>query len=147
MEENTSSTNLFVIDASYILAALMPDEKEEIALNTIIEYKNKNIFLASTTLLPYEVANSLRSNINRGRIAYRKAMELLTEFGNLQIPFYPIEYAKYFAISCKYNISCYDASYVALAKEKGAGLLTFDKRLKEISDTRYSIEKHKSTHS
>lgn len=130
MEESTKA--LFVIDASYILAALMPDEQDECAVKTLFQYQNDTIDLISTSLLPYEIANSMRNNILRKRIPLKIAMELLEEFIKLEIPFYPVCPMTSLHIAEKHNISCYDASYVTLAKERNAQLLTFDTRLKSL---------------
>ena len=131
MEENTKHS--FVIDASFVVAYLMPDEQSEEAKKYFSQYQKKEINLITTTLLPYEVVNSLRSNVSRKRITAIQAQRLLELFEKYSIPQLPIEFEKVLQISMTHSITCYDASYIALAKEREAKLLTFDERLHAIT--------------
>lgn len=130
MEENTKP--IFVIDASFVVAYLMPDEQLEEAKKYFSQYQKQEISLITTTLLAYEVINSLRSNVSRNRITAIQAKKLFTLFDTYSIPQLPVDFETVLEISMTHNISCYDASYVALAKEKGAKLLTFDERVGEL---------------
>ncbi len=131
----------FVIDASFLLGWLLPDEKSS-GIDSIFEqYANGEIELYSTKLLPFEVANGLRSAFLRKRLTQAKAKKLLHEFLKLDIVLDFVEYKLLWKISQKYSLTCYDSSYVALAYNRKIGLLTMDNELKK-SASNYTKIKH-----
>jgi len=130
MEENIKP--IFVIDASFVVAYLVPDEQSEEAKQYFSQYQKQEINLITTTLLAYEVINSLRSNVSRNRITAIQAQRLFQLFENYSIPQLPVELETVLEISMIHKITCYDAPYVVLAREKGAKLLTFDERVGEL---------------
>ena len=116
MEESNSTA--FVIDASYLLGWLIPDETT-IDISAIMEqYANGLIQLFSTELLPFEIANGLRSAVMRNRITTLKANQLLTAFLQLGITIEKVDISQVWNLSQKYVLTCYDAAYLALAYEK-----------------------------
>lgn len=130
MEENTDV--IFVIDTSYVMSFLMPDEQSAQAVSLFFSFSKKQVILLTTTLLPYEVTNSLRTNVLRKRISSTMACNLIARFSQLNIPKLSPDIEQVIKISLDNHISCYDASYIALAREKKAQLLTFDDRLKGL---------------
>jgi len=131
MEENTKKK--YVIDASFVLSHLMPDELSEEATLFFLKYKTKKIEFITTTLLLYELANSFSSNIKRNRISPSEANRLLDLYQDYRIVEYSVNLKEVLKLSFKYNISCYDSSYIWLSKEKKAKFLTFDSQLKSIN--------------
>lgn len=131
MDENIKQ---YIVDTSFVLSFLMPDEQSEEARMFFDRYGRKEVAFISTTLLKYEVANALWTNVLRKRITAAEGEGLLSRFKLLKIPTLSVEMQDIFELSIKLNISCYDASYVALAHEKNAKLLTFDERLKKLAE-------------
>lgn len=130
MEENIREQ--FVVDASFVINYLLPDEKNPQSDFVFQEYARKNISLISNQLLPFEVLNSLRYAVLRKRIASSFAENMTTFFFDLYIVCYPVDMYQTFLFAQKNNLTVYDASYVWLAKEKGIKLLTFDTRLQQL---------------
>lgn len=130
MAENTNSPPAVVIDASAILAKLLPDEEQFEQVEDYYQHfaKNELNFLAPT-LLRFEVTNALRSAVVRERISAGVAGQLLAEFLKLPIYYEESNFLEVFNIALQHNLSAYDASYVALALSREIGLVSLDRRL------------------
>ena len=112
-----------VIDASYVMSWLLPDERSPEPLR---EAK------IAPELLRYEVINSLRSAVKQRRVDPETSEGLLKEFGKWNVEYVKMPEIEVLRTALNNNISGYDACYVWLAKEKGAELLTFDKKLVKL---------------
>lgn len=129
-----AANNLFVVDSSFILSILLPDEnilpqtEENLKLLTI----SKNKFF-SPKLLDYEVGNGIRSALIRKRITIKSVNILTANFLLLPVKKMEISIDKTLAVSIKNSLSFYDAAYVFLAKTLNATLLTLDKKLADLS--------------
>ena len=125
-----AGSNLFVVDSSYILSVLLPDEKRLPAaknnLKLITSEKNKII---SSPLLEFEVGNGIRSALLRKRIKSNSPSILIKNFNLLPIKIEKIDNERVLSISITNNLSFYDATYVFLAKSRNAALLTLDDKL------------------
>ena len=76
MEENIKE--VFVIDASYLLAFLLNENNYEV--NKLMEkYQAKQINLISTFLFKFEVSNALKTAVLRKRINKLKAQKIIIE--------------------------------------------------------------------
>lgn len=133
MDENSKKE--FVLDASFILAHLLPDEKTKNIAITFKSYIDKKVGLISTPLLPFEVINGLKSGVLRKRITESIAIELTKLFLDFEIGLISINYTKVLSYALKNSLSVYDASYVILAQTRNIPLLTLDKTLKKLSTT------------
>lgn len=122
-----------ILDASFILDFLLPDENSREVLQIFKEYKNKNIHFSSSLILPFEVANGLKYAVKSKRITNEDASEILTKFLELEIEFLESDIKNTLSLSLKRDLSIYDASYVVLAYEKNLPLLTLDNRLKKLT--------------
>jgi predicted nucleic acid-binding protein len=119
-----------VVDASVVLSWLLPDEKITGKSNKLYEkYVVGEVRLLAPDLLWYEVVNGIRSAVVRKRINKKIGKEAVVKFSELGLEFKDQSgvFGKVLEISLKYDLSIYDASYVALAKEVGSKLFTFDK--------------------
>ena len=124
-----SIKQIFVIDASYLLAFLLKENNFEV--NELMkQYKSKKVSLISTTLLKFEVCNTLKTAILRKRVNKKYAQELLQAFLEYDILEENIDFLQVFKLSISKNISFYDASYLYLAKSKEIKLLTLDNLIK-----------------
>jgi len=129
MAENTKT---FVIDASYVLSFLLPSENTPEAQKLFSIYQQQKISLIAPILLSYEIANALKTNVMRKKISQKQAYNLLSAFKLLNIKQAPIGFKDVLKTAIDHNVSAYDASYLVLAKKKGAKLLTLDKKLSRI---------------
>ena len=123
----------FVVDASFVLSSLLPDEKSPEADKLLGRYVAGEIDLVSTNVFELEVFNGLRSAILQNRIAKRDALAIAERFLKLSISCEGIDPYRAFLIAQKENLSVYDASYVFLARSKNLPLLTLDRRMARLA--------------
>jgi predicted nucleic acid-binding protein len=117
-------TKKFVLDTSYAISWLMPDEESP-----------KLIYdrLIAPELLVFEVINALKTCVRSKRITPDIAQQLLREFESWDISYFKIENKSVLKLAVELELSGYDASYLWLAKEQKAELLTWDKKLKKLT--------------
>lgn len=127
------SKPLYVIDASFFLCYLMPDEYKNDVQKVFDQLKNGAIGFISTRLLPFEVANGIYAAVLSKRIDNTLAGNLIEDFLQFPVPLEEINYASTLELALKYRRSIYDASYVLLARQNDLPLLTLDKQLKRLS--------------
>ena len=120
----------FVIDASVVLAWMLPDEQSDRAEAVISRVAADQAFAPSLLLL--EVGNALLQAQRRKRIARSMRAELLEAFTALPLMLEPISAASMMEaghIAEAHSLSLYDGVYVALAASRNCRLATFDRRL------------------
>ena len=130
--ENTNYENTFVVDTSFVLAYLLPDEKEREVEEMFTKFEENKINFISPNLLAYETINGLRSAVVQKRQTPKAAMLLLQAFLDLGIFFEKTDEKEVLNLALQKSITAYDASYVWLAKSKNIKLLTLDKKLESI---------------
>ena len=131
MVEN--NTTAFIIDASYLLGWLIPDETTLDISDIMQQYANGSLQLFSTNLLPFEIANGLRSATLQKRVNVRQASKLLDLFLHLGIELENVDIDHVWNLSQKHYLTCYDAAYLALSREKKLPLLTHDSALRKVA--------------
>lgn len=82
--------------------------------------------LAAPELLDAEVLAVLRREMLAGRIAERRAAEAVADLGDWGVERVAHRPLLREAWSLRANVNAYDALYVALARQRGAALLTAD---------------------
>ncbi len=121
-----------VIDASAVLAALLPEEPVQPAARRVLErYVAGELELLAPTLLPYEVANSLlkaERKPERG-VSPEVVDEILQRLEDLGIPLEAVSMREAVTWARRYKRWAYDAAYLALAEREEAPLITADRRL------------------
>lgn len=122
----------YTLDASFILAFLLPDEHSEEVVKIFREYEAKKVHFISTTILPLEVVNGLKYAIGK-RINKGEAVRLIYDFLGLSINSFEPDLEEVLNISLDMKISVYDASYLYLAKSQKAPLLTLDEALQKLA--------------
>ena len=137
MAENTKlNTVRFVIDTSALISFLLPDEISNQKIKEVFNsFATEDYTFYAPHLLIYEVANVLKTAVVRGRVNAKDAKVIFEKFLNLPIIFLKVDYVKALELSLKYNLTFYDASYMQLAIQKKADLLTLDKRLTNLLKT------------
>lgn len=125
--------NCYVIDSSFLLSWLLPDEALLDKYKKIVnEFKKHTSIFISCELLKYEIGNSLKSAVIRKRITAKEAKDILTVFENMYIEYRDTDKEEILNISIKNNLSFYDASYLYLAKANKCRLLTLDTALSKM---------------
>jgi predicted nucleic acid-binding protein len=130
--ENTNYKNAFVVDTSFVLAYLLPDEKERQVDEMFSRFEENKASFISPYLLVYEVINGLRSAVIQERQSPEAAKLLMDAFLHMGITFEKVDEIKVLSLALAKNITAYDASYVWLANSKKIKLLTLDERLASI---------------
>jgi predicted nucleic acid-binding protein len=123
---------IYVLDASFVAAQIIPDEK-----NPRIEKMYSKIKPDDEKLAPhliwYEIANLFQNLLRRKRYADDKIMEffpfLIAMRLKCDFETGPDYTKKLLLLSSEYGLSSYDAVYLELAERKNAALCTFDKKL------------------
>jgi predicted nucleic acid-binding protein len=120
-----------VIDASVVLAWLAPDEVVIGEVNRMLELSAQGKFgFTAPELLKYEVWNSLKTLVDRKRLAVEKLPEAIEKFETLRIKFVIHQDGEEVVkTAIKENLSGYDAAYVVLARKTKTKLLSLDKKL------------------
>ncbi len=121
-----------VIDASVVLKWYLSDEEHgDRALDILDAHASDRIALCAPALLEFEVANGLVIAKRRIRVGMDDALKAMQGFAELGIELYPLStlFQKVLDYSDRYNISAYDAAYVALAGDLKTNVVTADKRL------------------
>lgn len=123
----------YIIDSSFMLAHLLPDENLNEVDSIFTEYAQGKVFFFAPYILPLEVINGLRSAAVSKRIDKNTAQTLIDDFLNVKIEFQKINFKNTLATSFKSSCSIYDASYIALSQDKNLPFLTLDKKLAKLS--------------
>jgi predicted nucleic acid-binding protein len=113
-----------VVDASAVGALLFGEPSAE-RVATALEGKD----LAAPTLLPYEIASICAKKIAAHPGEERIHLEALELFPRLNVALHVVPPAEAVSIARRRKLTTYDASYLWLAAEMGADLVTLDDTL------------------
>lgn len=122
----------FVVDASFVITFLFPDEPSEHINALFDQLAEEKIEFISTQLLPFEIANSLYIAIRRKRFNPRVAYKIMDSFFKLDIKLEEVNIQEVLRLSFQREITAYDSSYITLAKQRKVPLLTLDKKLEKL---------------
>lgn len=120
----------FVVDASVILAWMLPGERHQAAANLVARLRSAGA--CAPDLLMLEVANALLTTERRGRITGGEREELTDVLARLPLILVPVgadQMQEAAEIASWFSLSTYDASYLALAMVRSLPIATFDTRL------------------
>lgn len=124
-----------VCDASAVVATLLdagPDGRWATeALN--------GVNLVAPSLVNYEVSNIIRRHELAGRVGTDQAAQAHADLLDLAIEYWPYEVLGSRVWELRSNLSCYDASYVAVAELTGSPLVTLDRRIGRAPNLRCVI--------
>lgn len=130
MAENT---NRFVLDSSFVLSFLLPDENHEKVKKVFKEYSDGELQFIAPIILPFEVVNGIKSAHLSKRINQATAIYLIEDFLELEISFYEVSFKEAFSISDSNSLSIYDAAYICLSRAESLDILTLDKKMVNVS--------------
>lgn len=125
-----------VVDASAIVSLLIDPG----AVGRLIATRLSDAALLAPALLPFDVANVLRRRRNGGLLSSAEAGLALEGFAEMPIDLWPWETVAGRAWALGDDLSSYDASYVSLAEQTNAILVTRDKRLAAAPGLRCTVE-------
>jgi predicted nucleic acid-binding protein len=124
-----------VIDASFALALVLPDESSTAAERLVRSAAAGEVRLLTAGLWPIEMANGLLQAARRRRIAAQDRLiahdfllGLPVTVADEQIPASVL-----FTLADEERLTVYDACYLALAIERGARLATTDSPLRKAA--------------
>lgn len=139
--------NNIVVDASVVAPWLLPDEPNQISLKIKQDFTTKSIFISAPFIIFYEVNNLLNSATRRLRVSKEEAETAYKSFLNLDFTAYSSKSLMELTLikALDFNISSYDASYIALAEYLQVPLYTADERL--LRKTKNSLVKPLSEYS
>ena len=118
---------MIVIDSSYALALVMPDEARPASIGDVLPQS-----LATPTIWPLEIANAMRTSLRRGRLEAPQVEVLCERLSELEIDVVSTVHdspAKYFEAAQAHGLMPYDAMYLELALQWRAALATRDATL------------------
>jgi len=121
-----------VVDASVVLKwFLAGEDNSQSALVLLDKYVSFDLEIVVPSLLEYEVLNGLQIARKRGRIGRAKTNMAVEGFLGLEIEKKDITsfYPRIMFFSETFNLSVYDASFLAVAEEEGIELVTADRNL------------------
>ena len=118
-----------IVDASLVVRTFFPDEAQEGAQAVIREHVAGRVPLKAPDLLAYELTNAVWQAERRGRIDSEMAKGILAAMSGLQIELLKVGWEEMLAMARRFQLSAYDAAYLALAERLGETLMTGDERL------------------
>lgn len=120
-----------VLDCSYLLAWLMPDETRPASLDNVLAEP-----LVAPSFWAQEIASALRSAVRRQRIDEDAALRLCRAAEALQVdllPVRPVTPADWFALARAHRLTPCDAGYLDLALHRRWPLATRDPALADAA--------------
>lgn len=120
-----------VVDASALAAVAFLEEQAD-AVRAVIGGQD----LAAPRLLPFELANIARNKVRRRPDAALVLGEQLRTALAMPVTLHDVDHLEVFALATAHDLTTYDASYLWLARQLGAQLVTLDEPLsKAMSNT------------
>ena len=118
---------MIVVDSSYALALVMPDELRPASMQTVVEDD-----LAVPVIWPLEIANAIRMSLRRGRLTADRVEALFKRIAELRVDVIGPAHSlpqRYFDAAQEHDLTPYDATYITMAVQFSAALATRDRAL------------------
>ena len=118
---------LIILDSSYAMALVMPDEARPASVATVLSDE-----LAAPFIWPLEIASALHMNIRRGRLTTDDSEALFKRIASLSVEVLGPPHAlpqRHFDAAQEHELTPYDASYITMAVQFSAALATRDRAL------------------
>lgn len=135
-----------VVDASVVAKWYIPEKDHEQARALRDDYLDGERDVAAPALMPFEVANALRYSGHYEGERLVDASDTLPEYGIELVPYRNV--GSVAEIANELDITIYDASYIALAREHEATAYTANSRLLNSLEGEYAaLAEHIRTYS
>ena len=118
-----------VLDASVVLKWFVDEEDSDAALSLRQDFRQGESEIVVPDLLLYEVANALRFNPSFEAQEVNEAVKTLLDMEIDIVTPSSALLEKLIDLSVEHEITCYDATYFALAQEISFPLITADEKL------------------
>lgn len=118
---------MIVLDASYTLALVMPDETRPSTMAQVLKQR-----LATPVIWPLELANALRTSVRRGRLDPSQVSSLCGRIDALGVELVATVSDKplrHYEAALHHDLTPYDTLYLDLALQWRSGLATRDEPL------------------
>lgn len=122
---------VIVIDCSYTLGMVMPDEPRPASLDQVATGR-----LLVPPIWPYEVANAFRSAVRRGRVTEPEIVGVCARIEGLQFELagaHDSSVRQRYLAAMSHGLTSYDAAYVELALQRRCPLATLDTALARVA--------------
>lgn len=129
-------TERLVCDASALVALLLDGG----AVGEWVAARLSGAALVAPALVDFETSNVIRRQELAGVVSPDQAAQANADLMDLPIERWPYELLGSRVWQLRHNLSSYDASYVAVAEQVGAPLITLDSRLAHAPGPRCAIE-------
>ena len=134
----------YIVDASVVAKWVLRGEPYQTnAVKLKNDYVSGVVKLSSLFLAPVEVASAFRKAVRLGRLSEADAEEALVALGDMGTELHSLgwsDVARVFGIASELGLSVYDASYVSVAEDVKATLITADDALYERAGKRISVQ-------
>ncbi len=122
---------MIVMDSSYALALVMPDESRPASVSQVMQDR-----LLAPFIWPVEIANAMRNAVRRGRLLEDEVSGLCADVGEFDIeivaPWHDSA-QRYFEVAQAHQLTPYDAMYLDLALQRRCALATRDEALRQAA--------------
>lgn len=118
---------VIVLDCSYTLAMVMPDEARPQDLPAVMDAR-----LFAPGIWPVELANALRNGVRRGRLAQTEVQAVCARVEAFEVETAPtpdLGVRQRYLAAHAHDLSAYDAAYLELALQRRCALATLDAQL------------------
>jgi predicted nucleic acid-binding protein len=122
---------VIVIDCSYTLAMVMPDETRPRSVNAVVEAR-----LLAPGIWPVEIANALRNGLRRGRLTEAEVQAVCSRverFGVETSSASDLGVRQRYLAAHALDLTAYDATYLDLAMQRRCALATLDQQMTQAA--------------
>lgn len=122
---------MIVVDCSYTMAMVMPDEQRPASMMRTLEAR-----LFVPPIWPFEVANVLRNSVRRQRLRDDQVNAVCADLDRYELEIVALTDASVrgrYQPSLAHDLMAYDAAYLELALQRRCTLATLDQRLAQAA--------------
>ena len=130
-------TKELVVDTSVAVSWALDDERNPDCERILTAVRTESVQLTVPDLWLYEGLNAIRSATLRRRLPVWSASasaKFLCELPKTVVPVTESRASEILDVSLREGLTVYDAAYLALARERNADLITWDKELLALPD-------------